>query len=490
MLCVKIWLSLTITLLAHFELVVSSPLVSLSDIGSNDHGEKEVGGREMKELKIKKEKTEKKGKSIKKKVSKVKKSKELSSKSEVVESFSKPEVVCPEESDRQLDMLGYYIDSDNLVKKFRSNLGNIANGANFMKGLNIPKITDPMLMGKKSSRFLDNIHIPFTKTETMTDVSSPSIRRTLEQNTVDCGLCNGESAPSPSTDVSYWIALYGWQERLEEFELGETCRDVEMLLSKWMICSLPVPERDSFFENYLMPFALMCGCDTPYDVTFCPDGKPVTNPDKDITDIVMLMASLENDEDDVDENYNDENDENEMETFLQDLNSIVGGTTCKDLEILSLFDENVNGTDYSIFTLFCGCEGVQSCAKNLCPYGNELPFPEKMLSGIGGLPETTTCGEVRESVSYFPHSDDPDGCSAEVRSIARYCECPCMGGKLCSICGNLVLRPDIIPPTSNSLPDFAGYTCGELDQLAQSSITEDSEDCNVGKAAYTLFCCE
>ena len=148
MLCVKVWLSLAIYLLAHFKLIVSSPLVSLSDIGSNDHGEKEVqvGGREMKESKIKKKKTEKKGKSKKEKVSKVKKTKGSS---------SKTEVVCPEINDRRLDMLGFNIDSDNLLKKFRSNLGNIANGANFMKDLNIPKIS-----------------------ETVTDVSSPSIRRT------------------------------------------------------------------------------------------------------------------------------------------------------------------------------------------------------------------------------------------------------------------------------------------------------------------------
>jgi len=49
------------------------------------------------------------------------------------------------------------------------------------------------------------------------------------------------------------------------------------------------------------------------------------------------------------------------------------------------------------------------------------------------------------------------------------------GGKPCSICGDLVLRPDIIPPTSDFFYEFAGYTCGKLDQLAQSSITEDSE---------------
>ena len=56
MLCVKVWLSLVISLLAHFKLIVNSPLISLSDSGRNDHGEKEVqvGGREMKELKIKK----------------------------------------------------------------------------------------------------------------------------------------------------------------------------------------------------------------------------------------------------------------------------------------------------------------------------------------------------------------------------------------------------------------------------------------------------
>ena len=54
MLCVKVWLSLVISLLAHFKLIVSSQLVSLSDIGRNDNGEKEVqvGGREMKESKI------------------------------------------------------------------------------------------------------------------------------------------------------------------------------------------------------------------------------------------------------------------------------------------------------------------------------------------------------------------------------------------------------------------------------------------------------
>ena len=70
-------------------------------------------------------------------------------------SSSKPEVVCPAENDRWLDMLRFDIDSDKILKKFRSNLGNIANGANFMKDLNIPKIA-----------------------ETVTDVSSPSIRRT------------------------------------------------------------------------------------------------------------------------------------------------------------------------------------------------------------------------------------------------------------------------------------------------------------------------
>ena len=72
-----------------------------------------------------------------------------------------------------------------------------------------------------------------------------------------CGLCNGESAPSPSTDVSGLIALYLWQEQLEEFELGETCKDIEMRLSKWMVCILP--ERDLFFDNYLTSIALRFG---------------------------------------------------------------------------------------------------------------------------------------------------------------------------------------------------------------------------------------
>ena len=126
----------------------------------------------------------------------------------------------------------------------------------------------------------------------------------------------------------------------------------------------------------------------------------------------------------------------------------------------------------------------------MCPYGNELPLPEKMLSGAGGIPKTTTCAEVKKIISYFPTSNDPASCPTEVRSIARYCECPCMGGNPCSICGDLVLRPDNIPPTSDLFYEFAGYTCGKLDQLAQSSITEDSEDCNDGKDTYTRFCCE
>ena len=105
MLFVKVLLSLVISLLAHFKLITNSPLVSHSDIGSNDHGGKEVGGREMKVSKIKKEKTEKKGKSKKEKVSKVKKTKGSS---------SKTEVVCKKENDRELDMLGFNIDSDNI----------------------------------------------------------------------------------------------------------------------------------------------------------------------------------------------------------------------------------------------------------------------------------------------------------------------------------------------------------------------------------------
>ena len=80
-----------------------------------------------------------------------------------------------------------------------------------------------------------------------------------------CGLCNGESAPSPSTDIGDLIALYGWQEQLEELELGETCKDVEMLLSKWMICTLP--ESDLFFDNYLPRFAFRCGCGDPSGVS-------------------------------------------------------------------------------------------------------------------------------------------------------------------------------------------------------------------------------
>ena len=80
-----------------------------------------------------------------------------------------------------------------------------------------------------------------------------------------CGLCNGESAPSPSTDIGGLIALYdGWQEQLEELELGETCKDVEMLLSKWLVCTLP--ERDMIFDNYLPRFALRCDCGDPYGV--------------------------------------------------------------------------------------------------------------------------------------------------------------------------------------------------------------------------------
>ena len=73
-------------------------------------------------------------------------------------------------------MLGFNIDSGNLLKKFRSNLGNIATGANFMKDLNIPKIA-----------------------ETVTDVSSPSIRRiqgsddgdvrTLEHDATNVSIC-------------------------------------------------------------------------------------------------------------------------------------------------------------------------------------------------------------------------------------------------------------------------------------------------------------
>ena len=66
----------------------------------------------------------------------------------------------------------------------------------------------------------------------------------------------------------------------------------------------------------------------------------------------------------------------------------------------------------------------------MCPYGYKLPFPEKMLSGVGDLPKTTTCAEAREIASNFPDSNDQekDSCSAYVRDIARYCECPCMGG--------------------------------------------------------------
>jgi len=382
MLCVKVWLSLAISLLAHFKLIVSSPLVSHSDIGSNDHGGKEVGGREMKVSKIKKEKTEKKGKSKKEKVSKVKKTKGSS---------SKTEVVCPEINDRRLDMLGFNIDSGNLLKKFRSNLGNIATGANFMKDLNIPKIA-----------------------ETVTDVSSPSIRRIQ----------------------------------------GSDDGDVRTL------------EHDATYA------------------TFCPNGKAVTKPDKEITEFVMLMMSLDD----------DEFDEVDLEMFLSNLKDVIGGTTCKDVENFFPLTEDLSDylsySEFSLYTFFCGCEGVQSCAKDFCPYGYKLPFPEKMLSGVGDLPKTTTCAEAREIASNFPDSNDQekDSCSAYVRDIARYCECPCMGGKPCSICGNLVLKPNIMLPR-DMFNEFAG-TCGELDQLAQSSITEDSEDCNVGKDTYTRFCCE
>ena len=74
-----------------------------------------------------------------------------------------------------------------------------------------------------------------------------------------CGLCNGESAPSPSTDIGGLIALYdGWQEQLKAFELGETCKDVEIFLSKWMDCTSP--DRDMVFDNYLTPIAFRCGC--------------------------------------------------------------------------------------------------------------------------------------------------------------------------------------------------------------------------------------
>ena len=82
----------------------------------------------------------------------------------------------------------------------------------------------------------------------------------------------------------------------------------------------------------------------------------------------MLMMSFDDDEDDVDENYNDENEDDEndendefdLEMFLIDLKEFYGGTTCKDVENLFLWTEGLNATDFSIYTFFCGCEGVQS----------------------------------------------------------------------------------------------------------------------------------
>jgi len=214
---------------------------------------------------------------------------------------------------------------------------------------------------------------------------------------------------------------------------GTTCKDLEnwfLLTEDWSATDFSI-------------FTIFCGCEGVQSATFCPNGNPVTTPDKDITEFVMLIMSLDDDEDDVVENYNDENDrilehdndeddendEVDLEMFLSNLKDVVGGTTCKDLENWVLLT-NSSATDFSTFTFFCGCEGVQSCAKNLCPYGYKLPFPEKMLSGVGDLPKTTTCAEAREIASNFPDSNDQekDSCSAYVRDIARYCECPCMGG--------------------------------------------------------------
>ena len=63
----------------------------------------------------------------------------------------------------------------------------------------------------------------------------------------------------------------------------------------------------------------------------------------------MLMMSLDD----------DEFDEVDLEMFLSNLKDVVGGTTCKDLENWVLLT-NSSATDFSTFTFFCGCEGVQS----------------------------------------------------------------------------------------------------------------------------------
>merc|ERR1712238_653165 len=356
------WLSLAISLLAHFKLIVSRPLVSHSDIGSNDHGGKEVGGREMKVSKIKKEKTEKKGKSKKEKVSKVKKTKGSS---------SKTEVVCPEINDRRLDMLGFNIDSGNLLKKFRSNLGNIATGANFMKDLNIPKIA-----------------------ETVTDVSSPSIRRiqgsddgdvrTLEHDATNATLCpNGNPVTKPDKDITEYVMLMmsflGDKDDVDEnyndanddndeddendevdLEMflsyvvgGTTCKDLE----NWVLLT-----EDSSATDFYSMFIFFCGCEGVQSATFCPNGNPVTKPDKDITEFLMLMMY----------------DENDLEMFLSFLKVAVGGTTCKDLENWFLLTEDWSATDFSIFTIFCGCEGVQSAT--FCPNGNPVTTPDKDIT--------------------------------------------------------------------------------------------------------------
>lgn len=119
---------------------------------------------------------------------------------------------------------------------------------------------------------------------------------------------------------------------------------------------------------------------------------------------------------------------------------------------------------------FCNCAPeIESNACGICPDGSQAPQPTKQVPGLN-----VTCGQL-DSLQVM---DSTTQCGFGMEGIARFCECPTVIDRSCSLCGedDSQFNPELTI-------DFV-TTCQDAETTIDRAVLTSSRDVECSQGVF------